>query len=251
MNKQLTFTELREQNEKYSLVVNLLAASLNPPIFYHSGQEHYGFRYGDPGARHFCILKAAKMISCLNGCIALAEQGFHQEIFMLIRTYIESDAQIHYVLGDLKEIDLGVEQSKFIKDFFADYQRNDANDFKRPRISQKKLHDAIGEFLDSNTTLNDPRHGGPTTASTLMSNVYLTSSNYVHARYPEIMDLYGGSPGKFHMSGMKNTPKDAESFEAISTFIESTPILLRSIIVKFKMQNVLKGKAELLDTLYK
>jgi hypothetical protein len=33
------------------------------------------------------------------------------------------------------------------------------------------------------------------------------------------MDLYGGTPGRFHMRGMRGTPKDRENLETLDTFI--------------------------------
>lgn len=249
MSKVPSHSELREQLRKCGELIDLMASSLNSPIFYHSGQTHYGYRYGKPDARHFCILKSVKMVSCLNACIELADSGFHQELFILIRTFVESDAYIHYVVGDPNEREIQPDQAEFVADFFADYQRNSANDFRRPRISQKKIHDAIGEILDTHVEARDPRTGALTTASALMSNVYLTSSNYVHARYPEIMDMYGGVPGRFHMAGMKNTTKDAESLEAIATYCDSVPIALRMIVMKFEMDEILKDRPDLIAIL--
>ncbi len=249
MIERPTLRELSSRTEKYAEIIDLLAGSLNPPLFYHSGNEHYGFRYGNPDGRHFCILKSVRMVSCLNACIALAENGFPQEIYMLIRTFVEADAHIRYVLGDLKEKSLAPDQLKFVADYFADYQRNEAKDFKRPRISQKKIHNAIGEILDLNADISDPRQGSPIKSSTLMSNIYLTSSNYVHARYPEIMDMFGGNPGKFHMAGMSGTSKDLENINAISTFLDSVPLLLRSVIMKFEMQECLKKRPDLVSFL--
>ena len=43
----------------------------------------------------------------------------------------------------------------------------------------------------------------------------LSISNYVHAKNPEIMDLYGGVPGRFHLDGMRGTPKDEENLQII------------------------------------
>jgi hypothetical protein len=51
--------------------------------------------------------------------------------------------------------------------------------------------------------------------------VYRIFSNYVHGKYPEIMDLYGGRPGRFHLRGMSNTPKDLENLATLETFIEN------------------------------
>ena len=56
-------------------------------------------------------------------------------------------------------------------------------------------------------------------AADLFSLVYRVYSNYVHAKYPEIMDLYGGMPGHFHLRGMSGTPKYLENIELFQTFI--------------------------------
>jgi len=66
---------LRARIEPLERLVAACAALLLPPIFYHSGQEHYGYRYGKPGVRHFCLLKAVRAISALNAMIALARGG--------------------------------------------------------------------------------------------------------------------------------------------------------------------------------
>jgi len=56
-------------------------------------------------------------------------------------------------------------------------------------------------------------------AAQLYSKTYRIFSNYVHAKYPEIMDLYGGTPGRFHLSGMSGTPKDQENLATLESFI--------------------------------
>jgi hypothetical protein len=35
------------------------------------------------------------------------------------------------------------------------------------------------------------------------------------------MDLYGGTPGQFHLRGMSGTPKDGENLALLETFIET------------------------------
>jgi hypothetical protein len=40
--------------------------------------------------------------------------------------------------------------------------------------------------------------------------LYRAYSGYVHAASPQIMDMYGGNPPKFHMRGMRETPRHRE-----------------------------------------
>src|SRR5437868_3830707 len=69
-----------------------------PPLFYHSGQQHYGFRFGAPNARHFCLLKGVRVVSAYRAAIALARQGYVQEVFVLLRTLTEFSTHIEFVL---------------------------------------------------------------------------------------------------------------------------------------------------------
>lgn len=79
------------------------------------------------------------------------------------------------------------------------------------------MHATLGRKLDEIAEeLSETE--GRTPAARLYSNSYRGFSNYVHAKYPECMDLYGGRPGQFHLHGMNGTPKEAENIEMLQTF---------------------------------
>ena len=72
---------------------------------------------------------------------------------------------------------------------------------KRPTIPRKKIRAAIASMeigLDRNTGVEVAR---------TVSKAY---SGYVHAASPHIMDMYGGNPPRFHMRGMRGTPRHIE-----------------------------------------
>ncbi|MCG9660605.1 hypothetical protein [Vibrio mediterranei] len=50
-------------------------------------------------------------------------------------------------------------------------------------------------------------HGSGTEVSRTISKGY---SGYVHAASPHIMDMYGGNPPKFYVTGMKGTLRELE-----------------------------------------
>jgi hypothetical protein len=102
---------VRSRIEPLERLVTACAISLSSPIFYHSGQGHYGYRYGKPGVRHFCLLKAVRAVSALNAMIALARGGFAQEIGVLVRTLVECTTHIEFVLDALDENDVLVSQA--------------------------------------------------------------------------------------------------------------------------------------------
>ena len=79
----------------------------------------------------------------------------------------------------------------------------------------------------------------------MYSNIYLTYSNYVHAKYPEVMDLYGGVPGRFHLDGMRGTSKDDENLQIIDTFIDTASITLQLMVSRLRLHHLVKSDAVL------
>ena len=65
------------------------------------------------------------------------------------------------------------------------------------------MHATLGKTLDKIAEELGETEGRTPTAQ-LYSNSYRIFSNYVHAKYPECMDLYGGRPGQFHLHEGEN-----------------------------------------------
>lgn len=241
---------LRKETFLQGQVIELFLASVSAPIFYHSGKRHRGYRFANPGARHFCLLKAVRAVSGLNAALSLAEKGFNQEICVLIRTIVECTSHIEFILAGFEEGELGAKQREFLDAYFSDFRRNEVADFRRAKLVQKNVHDVVGNKMDKNfheiEHVENPTVSG---ASQKMSNIYLAYSNYVHGRYPEIMDMYGGSPGHFHLTGMLGTRKDAESFQFIECFVESVSLVLRAMIYEFEMVDELRNSPQLVEWL--
>ena len=196
--------------------VELFARSLEQPKIRQINFDQ-GFRYSSPDIRHYCLLKLIRVISALNAAIELARTGYTQEIAVLMRTLVECTTYIEFVLDpdDSEEHRATVE--KYVREFFEDAHRDAAFGIKNTHIKQGAVHDVLGKSLDAQVAPEEGRRP----AKELYSNVYRIYSNYVHAKYPEIMDLYGGIPGCFHLHGMRGTPKDAENLETIQTFIDT------------------------------
>ncbi len=156
-------------------------------------------------------------MSAFNAAIELARKGYTQEIVVLMRTLIECTTHIEFVL----EIDDSEEHRsavrKYVDDFFADDHRGSTAEIRRAQIQQGKVHAALGKSLDKIAEDLDEMDGR-TPAARLYSNIYRITSNYVHAKYPECMDLYGGRPGQFHLHGMNGTPKERENLETLQTY---------------------------------
>lgn len=236
LQKRLQALSLR--TEPLERFLQAFAASLPEPLHYHSGQKHYGFRFGKPDVRHFCLLKAIRAVSAFNASIALARGGYTQEIAVLMRTLIECTTHIEFVLTGLDSTGkMAPAAESYVQAYFDDYARNNSADFKRPQVRQNKVHEAVGNRLDEFAQQYATKFTNMKAAKRF-SNIYLTFSNYVHARYPEVMDLYGGIPGQFHLRGMKGTPKDKENIETLETFFVTVSQSLMQIVLSLKLREL-------------
>lgn len=228
----LRLQKIAAEIETQERVTMLLADSLDRPIHYHSGKIAYGFRYTKPGWRHFCLLKAVRAVSGLNACVRLCSGGYTQEIAVLIRTIAECTTHIDYIVAGLKGEDLAAAQQEYVDAYFADFKRDSVDDFGRPHVPQGKVHKVVGAHTDQMVQqLNSEGIFGKVDSAKLLSNVYLTHSNYVHSRYPEVMDLFGGEPPRFHLRGMAGTPKDIENLEIVETFTCTVSNALRFVVI--------------------
>jgi hypothetical protein len=148
--------------------------------------------------------------------LSLREE-YVQEISVLLRTMVECLRHAEYVLEPFGSEKHKADAELLIKEFFADSKRGATADPRKYQVQQGKVHDALGEVLDQIAEqLGDTDGRKP--AATWYRQTYAVLSNYVHSRYPECADLYGGRPGQFHVRGMKGTPKDAESVVILQQF---------------------------------
>jgi hypothetical protein len=134
---------------------------------------------------------------------------------------------------------------KYVQDYFADFARNDPTDFKRAQVKQISVHRQLGAELDSLAQEGDRPDNNK--AEHLFSNVYLSFSNYVHGKYPETMDLYGGTPAHFHLRGMGGTPKDAENLAIIDSFVDTVSLTFAQMVSNFRLHDLVERDPVLAD----
>ena len=94
MSFEVRLDGLKARIEPMERLVTALANSVPKPLHYHSGKEHYGFRYAKPDVLHFCLLKAVRAVSALNAMVSLARGGYAQEIGVLVRTLVECTTMV-------------------------------------------------------------------------------------------------------------------------------------------------------------
>jgi hypothetical protein len=150
-----------------------------------------------------CFLKGVKLISTLNAAFVLLRHGYIHEIGVLFRVAEDSFTDISFMLLPHNADKASEDQQRFFEDFFQEEFEDPAYPLganqKRDSVPRRKIFSAFGQLVRNE--LN------PSDAQSAVSTIHKTYSGYVHGAYPHIMELYGGAPPHFHMSGMLNTPK--------------------------------------------
>jgi hypothetical protein len=225
--------------------VHGFAATLDPPVM---RRPDGGFRYPSPDYRHFCLLRACRIVSALNGALELARCGYTQEIAILYRVVQESSSQIDAVMAQItSDGRVSGDLANFIVSYFDDSRRSEELRPDSPaKLSQKYVNELIGSRLDEFNLLDrsDPNWKS---AADRHWHIDWVFSNYVHGRYPEAMDLYGGSPGRFHLFGMRGTPKDSENIEMLDAFVTRASRCFIGLAQGLQLREVLSQDQMLTD----
>ncbi|MCY4262741.1 MAG: hypothetical protein OXC97_05450 [Candidatus Dadabacteria bacterium] len=182
--------------------VNSLNEQVPPPKRIPYG-ESFVFRHVEKSPYQAIVQKLARMVSTLHSAYLLLNYGFVQEQATLERILDEIQEDVCFlsygiISGDLDES----LHKKYLDAFFQ--EEFDSEDpmkstQKRPTVSRRKVRAYIAK-KDQEMTRLEPTKG--VHLSRILSKTY---SGYVHAASPHIMSMYGGSPPRFHMTGMVAT----------------------------------------------
>jgi hypothetical protein len=240
-----TLEQLKSRIHPLARFVHTFSSTLAPPIMERS---YGGFRYATPDFRHFCLLRACRIVSALNAAIELARCGYTQEIGVLHRVVQESTSQVTAVMAQITEDNrVSGKLEAFIAEFFKDTQRGES---VKPRssakLSQKFINELIGSQLDKFSMLA-PSDAGWKSAADLHWHIDWVFSNYVHGKYPETMDMYGGVPGRFHLSGMRGTPKDLENLQMLDALVTTASRCFIGLVQGLKLRQLLCQDAMLTE----
>lgn len=164
------------------------------------------FRHAVKTDALLCYLKGIKSISTLNACLVLLEDGYTQEIGALCRMVDDFCNEILFMIAPANGDEHSADQIRFMEDFYQEEFDQPANLFastqKRATVRVQKVHSTIAKL--ARDELN------PSDAQEVFRKIHQTFSGYIHGAYPHIMELYGGSPASFHLTGMLGTPRIPE-----------------------------------------
>lgn len=161
------------------------------------------FRYKERSIQQAIILKLARVVSGLRAAFLLLENGHVQEQAAMQRLVDEYQEDVVFLAYALTLDELTPLHQQYLDAFFEEEFNDDDDPFTskqlRPMMPRKKIRKYITKF------------GVPAQALEALNEnlrtIYKTYSGYVHAAAPQIMELYGGDPPKFHLAGMLGTPR--------------------------------------------
>ncbi len=174
-----------------------------PPPALLSVQGDAAFRYQEKSLEQALVQKLARVVSGLGAARVLLEHGYTQELATLQRTLDEFGEDIVFLGLPL----LGEERTELHDRYLAAFYEEEFNEDgdplaspqRRPMILRRKIRAAIARAEHAPTN--------PSFHSEILRTINKLYSGYVHGASPQIMDMFGGKPPHFHVSGMLGTPR--------------------------------------------
>lgn len=177
-----------------------------------------------------CYLKGIKTISTLNACVVLLRYGYTQEIGALCRMADDFCNEILFLLtpqGDSGNFSNN--QIRFLENFYQEEFDKPSDPLnstqKRRTVPVRKIHSSFGKLATGE--LN------PSDAQELLRTTHQAFSGYVHGAYTHIMEMCGGNPPHFHVSGMLGTPRIDEWRGQLIGYIQR--LIIASVFVAHKL----------------
>jgi len=159
------------------------------------------YRYPTQSIKAAVIQKLARVISGLNACMVLLEKGLVQELGALQRMLDEFCEDLTFLCQPLIGGERTTLHDLYLQHFYQEEIDSHGNPFlskqKRPQIPREKIQAANARTAVLN----------PSDAQELTRSLNKAYGGYVHGASPHIMEMYGGVPPRFHVSGMLDTPR--------------------------------------------
>lgn len=204
-----------------------------PSLEFKISQQNKAFRFASESHTDTvaCFLKGAKTVSTLNACMVLLQVGHAQEIGALSRVVEDMCNEILFLIKPTGKdgLSLSDDQEKFLdafyKEEFADTENIMETHLVRDTVQNKKILAGVARLYGEILNPSDAQQMGKIMQRAL--------SGYVHGAYPQIMEMYGGNPARFHLFGHHDGPRVYEWFNQLLTYIDRT--ILISVLIAKKM----------------
>lgn len=166
-------------------------------------RNSFVFRYKEQSIYQALIMKLARVVSGLHSAKYLLEKGFVQEQGVLQRILDEIGEDILFLVYGITIDEITDLHKEYLSFFYEEEFNIPENPIKssqkRGMIPRKKIRAYIARMEGSNLS--------PSDGVELSRTLHKAYSGFVHGASPQIMDMYGGNPPRFHISGMLGTQR--------------------------------------------
>jgi hypothetical protein len=166
--------------------------------------DSFVFRYADQTIQQAIVQKLARTISGLHAVDALSERGLFQEQGMVQRALDEIEEDIWFLALGLIRNDITPRHKEYLKYFYAEEFENPeditGSHISRGMVKREKIRGYI----------HDEPGADAARAKTVGKIIAKAYSGFVHAASPQIMDMCGGLPPRFDVSGELRNFRAAE-----------------------------------------
>lgn len=180
--------------------------------------ESYVFRYEERTIQQAIVQKLARLISGLHSIQVLLENGLFQEQGTIQRVVAEIDEDIQFLSIAVIRRDITERHKQYLEHFYAE-EFSDPSDILKSHESRGMLkREWIREYIHR-MTLSAKDANRAKLVDKLLTKAY---SGFVHAASPHIMDMCGGVPPRFDVSGrFKDLRYASQRRDAMNYFYRS------------------------------
>jgi hypothetical protein len=175
-----------------------LESAVPPPQWVRAGADMH-WRYQERLIQQAMVQKLARVVSGLRAVDVLHDAGLYQEQCSMHRILDDITDDITFLaFGAVNGLDP-------LHDLYLEEFWKEEFDQRAPLSPPAKRgmikRDKIRAYLNRVMAVEDSH-----TANLVSRIIQKTYSGYLHAASPQVMDMCGGMPPSFHLSGMKGTP---------------------------------------------
>jgi hypothetical protein len=164
------------------------------------------YRYVEQTIHQALIQKLARVVSGLHAARILLDHGFVQELAALQRMLDEFQEDIEFLACAVIFDDMTNLHREYLLAFYEeefDKENPIESTQRRPMVPRKKIRAYLAR-TEGSIGLD------PSTSVELSRTLSKAYSGFVHGASPQIMDMYGGNPPRFRVSGMLGTVRVEE-----------------------------------------
>ena len=179
------------------------------------------------------FLKTVRIVSLLNASLCLLEKGYTQESYILCRAIHEAIEDITFLAHSTDGPRPSDDQKKLLKEFYQEELDNPSDPLSsasRDRVGRKKIRAAM--------SLIPINAGDPHTIRTTIKAIDQLFSGFVHGAYVFIMEMYGGSPPRYHMRGMSGTPRISECEKNFVNHLYRSILVVEAVAYRAQCKDV-------------